>query len=241
MVNKVSSYMSLMARFCHSSEMANEFDIELIRANLRRIMEQRDVKPTTLSLAVGKSPSLVHDFLERTSDPRIGTLYKLAKELNCDISALLSEQFRPVALGPTLYVKGKVAAGEWIEALEEEEVAWEEFTGRDNVTADPSHRFGLRVCGDSMNEIYPEGTIIECVNLFGRADYAHGKKVVLTRQREDMMMEATVKELVEIGGEWWARPRSTNPIHQGFKLSDPGEGIIEVKVVAVVVSSVRPE
>jgi SOS-response transcriptional repressor LexA len=241
MVNKVSSYMSLMARFCHSDEMANDFDIELIRANLRRIMGQRDVKPTTLSLAVGKSPSLVHDFLERTADPRIGTLYKLAKELNCDISALLSEQFRPVSLGPTLYVKGKVAAGKWIEALEEDEGAWEEFTGRDNVTADPTHRFGLRVCGDSMDEIYPEGTIIECVNLFGRADFAHGKKVVILRERDDHLIEATVKELVDIDGEWWAKPRSSNPAHQAFKLSEPGEGIIEVKVIAVVVSSVREE
>lgn len=148
-------------------------------------MGQREVKPTTLSLAVGKSPSLVHDFLERTSDPRISTLYKLAKELDCDISALLSGQFQPVSLGPTLFVKGRVAAGEWIEALELPEDDWEEFTGRDNVQADASHRFGLRVCGDSMDEIYPDGTIIECVNLFGRADFAHGKKAVILRKRHD--------------------------------------------------------
>lgn len=134
-----------------------------------------------------------------------------------------------------------MAAGEWVEAYEWPHSEWEEFTGRGNVDALTEHRFGLRVVGDSMDQIYPEGTIVECVSVFGRAEIASGKKVVIVRKRVDELVEATVKELVEINGKMWARPKSSNPVHQAFDLSNPGEGIASIRIAAVVVSSVREE
>lgn len=228
---------------CESWDMSQPFDIAVLRQRISAIMERKKVKPTTLSLQIGNSSTLVKDLLEKTGDVKLGTLYKIAKALDCEISDLLSteQDVAPARLGPRLFVKGAVAAGEWVEAYEWPHADWEEFTGRDNVDALTEHRFGLRVVGDSMDELYPDGTIVECVSVFGRAEIAPGKKVVIVRKRADELIEATVKELVEINGKMWARPKSSNPMHQAFDLNEPGEGIKSIRVAAVVVSSVREE
>jgi SOS-response transcriptional repressor LexA len=223
--------------------MNRKFDISILREQLERKMAQKGVKPTTLSLQVGKSPTLVKDLLEKTNDVKLSTISKLAEALNCDMSELVfpEDQLVPVQLGPTLYVKGEVAAGEWVEAYEYPEKDWMSFTGRSDVKADRKHRFGLRVSGDSMDEIYPPGTIVECVSVFGHMDIEPGKKVVVLRRRTDQALEATVKELVEIKGDLWLRPRSRNPEHQSIKVSEQDADIEETRIIAVVVASVRPE
>lgn len=204
-------------------------------------MHAKGVKPTSLSLAVGNSPTLIRDLFEKSADPKLSTIYRIAAALSVDATDLLLGDLEPAPIGPSLHVKGLVAAGEWVEAFEWPEQDWEIMTGRPDVTADLDHRFGLLVSGDSMNDVYPEGTYIECVSVFGRAEIAPGKKVVVLRHREDGLIEATVKELVEIDGELWARPRSSNPVHQAFKLDQPEEGITETRIAAVVVGSMRPE
>src|SRR5690606_8262855 len=144
-------------------------------------------------------------------------------------------------LGPRLYVKGIVAAGVWGEAFELPEAEWQTFTGRTGIEAPIDMRFGLRVVGDSMDERYPEGTILECVSLFSGIDPAPGRNVVVLRTDEAGRVEATVKELVEQDGELWLVPRSSNPVHRPFKLCEPEPGIAEIRIAAVVVASVRPE
>lgn len=145
-------------------------------------------------------------------------------------------------MGPTLYIKGIVAAGTWGEAMEVAESEWEPFTGRSDVAALPRDRFGLRVEGDSMNQLYPPGTILECVSVFGHIEIEPGKRVIVLRERTDGKVEATVKELVEDNDELWLVPRSTNPAHQAFKLDDSGDPeIVETRITAIVVASIRQE
>ena len=222
--------------------MTDRPELERVRANLRRLMEQKDIAPTTLSYAVSKTnPTLVADLLTRTKDVKLGTLQKLAENLGVTLDRLISEDLSDTFAGPSLHVKGVVAAGRWVEAYEDPAPDWEVMTGRPDVRAPVSHRFFLRVEGDSMDEVYPPGSYIECVSLFGGAEATEGRRVVVMRQREDLMVEATVKELVQINGETWFVPRSSNPAHQAFKATDGGEGIDEVRILAVVVGSVRPE
>jgi SOS-response transcriptional repressor LexA len=147
-------------------------------------------------------------------------------------------------LGPRLFVKGEVAAGVWKDAWEMEADAWEAFTGRADVNTPIRERFGLRVVGDSMNEIYPPGTIIECVAYNGNSTIPSGKRVVVQRVRFGQAVETTVKELVRAAdGVEWLVPRSTNPAFQTpFRVDDPGGPDIEsVSVIALVVASTRPE
>jgi transcriptional regulator with XRE-family HTH domain len=173
-------------------------------------------------------------------EPKFEQLFALAKVLDVQPGSLLDPSMT-VQLGPTLFVKGEVAAGVWRQAVEWPAEDWQTFTGRADVTADLDHRFGLRVVGDSMDMIYPHGTLVECVSLFGRAEVAPGKRVVVIRTNDQYECEATVKELVEQDGELWLVPRSYNPNHRPFKLSEPEPGILETRIAAVVVASVRPE
>ena len=146
-----------------------------------------------------------------------------------------------VSLGPRLYVKGSVQAGHWAEAYEWPEEEWRPFPGRADVTAGMNHRFGLEVIGDSMNVIYPHGSVVECVSVFGPAEVAPGKRVVVLRRRANLEFEATVKELVAIDGVLWAAPRSHNPSFTAFRLDQDEVDVIETRVIAVVVGSYRPE
>lgn len=147
-----------------------------------------------------------------------------------------------IELGPRLYVVGSVAAGVFSEQWRRDESQWEAFTGRPDVAAPLKDRFGLEVVGDSMNLLYPEGTILECVWYFGDEVIPSGKRVIVQRTRDDGALEATVKELVrdEDGVEWLV-PRSSNPVHQAFRGDQPGEGITRVEIIARVVASIRPE
>lgn len=173
-------------------------------------------------------------------EPTLAQVHQLADILGVDAGSLIDPGVA-LAVGPRLFVKGEVAAGLWQPAYEWPEADWQSFTGRADVTAAAQHRFGLRITGDSMNELYPAGTIVECVSLFGHAEAKPGKRVVVIRRDIHDMYEATVKELVEQDGELWLVPRSTNPAHQPFRIGSQEEGIVETRIAAVVVASVRPE
>jgi phage repressor protein C with HTH and peptisase S24 domain len=147
-----------------------------------------------------------------------------------------------VELGPRLFVVGEVAAGVFKEAWKLDESDWEAFTGRPGVVAPLSDRFGLIVSGDSMDMLYPPGTILECANYFGDEQIPSGKRVIVQRTKLDGSLEATVKELArDPEGVEWLVPRSTNPTHQAFRGDAPGPGIAQVEIIAVVVASIRPE
>jgi transcriptional regulator with XRE-family HTH domain len=173
-------------------------------------------------------------------EPPLEKLFEIAHHLGVPAGSLLGEN-RGAPVGPSLYVKGEVVAGVWKAACEWPEEEWQSFTGRGDVNAEMIHRFGLRIVGDSMDQIYPPGTIIECVSTFGHTEIEPGKRVVIVRMDNHGHYESTVKELVEQDGEMWAVPRSYNPAHAPIKLNGPEPGIVETRIAAVVVSSVRPE
>lgn len=224
-----------------NAAMQKPFDIEVVRRNLRRIMDARDVRPTSLSKQLGDSPSLVSDLLNKTQDTKLSTIYRLADALDVPVDRLLASDVQPIETGPKLYLKGEVAAGLWREAYEWAREDWQAATGRSDIHAPADERFFLRIVGDSMDELYPEGTLIECLSVFAVEQIEPGRRVVVVRQRDDGMMEATVKELALVDGRPWLRPRSRNPAHSAFAVDDPGEGIEEVRIIAQVVASVRPE
>lgn len=207
------------------------------------LRKQKGFTQASLAERIGVEQPTVQRWEKGKREPDLGQLNKLAEVLNVEISELLvpSSSLQTVPLGPKLFVKGEVAAGKWCEAYELPQDEWQTFTGRADVDVDLKHRFGLRVEGDSMDMLYPEGTIVECVSVFSEVDLEPGKRVVVIREDDKGLLEATVKELVETDGELWLVPRSTNPSHAPWKVSEPPTGTIEVRITAVVVASFRPE
>jgi transcriptional regulator with XRE-family HTH domain len=207
---------------------------------LSALRKKRGLSQAKLAEIVGVEQPTVQRWETGKRLPDLDALHRLATALGVTAGALL-EGGTIISVGPTLWVKGEVAAGIWRAAAEWPEEDWQTFTGRPDVTAKSEHRFGLIVTGDSMNQLYPAGTIIECVSTFGRAEIVPGKRVVIVRKNDRGEYEATVKELVEQNGKMWAVPRSLNPAHQAIDLESPEPGIVETRIAAVVVGSYRPE
>lgn len=207
---------------------------------LAEIRKRKGLTQAQIAERVGVEQPTYQRWEKGKREPSFAQLFELAAVLEVDPGSLLDPTVA-ASIGPRLFVKGEVAAGVWKAAVELPESEWQAFTGRADVQADIRHRFGLRVVGDSMNEIYPPGTIVECVSLFGRAEAVPGKRVVVVRTNDYGECEATVKELVDQDGALWLVPRSHNPVHRPIKLDEPEPGIVETRIAAVVVSSVRPE
>lgn len=153
------------------------------------------------------------------------------------------DRVEPTQLGPLIPIQGAVAAGVFRDRLEYPEEEWEMFTGAANVDAPIKQRFGLRVEGDSMDLLYPPGTILECIRYWGDFSIPNGRRVIVQRVRQDDGVETTVKEYMEDkDGVVWLIPRSSNPAFQApFRCDQPEQGITDVRVIALVVASTRYE
>lgn len=153
------------------------------------------------------------------------------------------DTFTPAQLGPPIPIQGVVAAGVFKERMEYDESEWETFTGSPSVDAPIKQRFGLRVEGESMDLLYPPGTVLECVRYWGNEPIPNGKRVIVQRTHENGTVETTVKEYREDGdGIIWLVPRSSHPAFQApFRCDQPESGIADIRVIAIVIASTRYE
>lgn len=124
-------------------------------------------------------------------------------------------------------VKGSLQAGEWAETNE-----WEEDRQRDVMIPDdpelrPVSLYAGEVAGDSMNRIYPAGTVVVLspVGGTGPDQVREGARYHVRHTRRDGQVEDTIKTLVRgEGGHWWLKPESTHPEHQSWIPLDGVEG-----------------
>jgi len=145
-------------------------------------------------------------------------------------------------LGPLLSIKKTVAAGVWQVAQQLDEEDWQTFTGSPDVVAPLRDRYGVRVEGQSMDLIYPPGTILECVSYWGNEPIPSGRRVIVQRERDSGEYETTVKEyVVGSDGVAWFVPRSSDPSFQAFRFGQTEPGIAAAEIVAIVVASIRYE
>lgn len=112
-----------------------------------------------------------------------------------------------------------VQAGAWVETheLPESEVV--------DVTLPPASFpgktiYGLKVKGNSMSAVYPDGSIVFCIPSYELPEdrgFKHGDHVVVERAHAELpdVTEATLKEYhVADDGTVWLVPRSTDPRYQ---------------------------
>ena len=142
------------------------------------------------------------------------------------------------------FVRGEVAAGVWTVAYEWAQDDWYPYSGGTHITAPEGTRFGMIARGASMDQVYPDGTVLDCISIDvfdGKID--SGQRVIVERVRADGEVEATVKEYMKADdGRVWLVPRSNSPQFQApIALDDPDPDIAEIRIVAIVVGSYRPE
>ncbi len=209
---------------------------------LSGLRKKRGWSQAKLAEMIGVEQPTIQRWESGKREPDISALQSLAAALGVTVGDLIDGS-EMQALGPTLFVKGDVRAGHWLEQPMRDPDEWERFTGRSDITVPLADRGGMRVIGDSMGDLYPHGTIVEYVKLIGGAELESGKRVIVQRERDDGEFEITVKEfrIDDLGREWLV-PRSSNPEFQApIRLDDPGPGIVSVTILAIVVASVRPE
>lgn len=182
---------------------------------------------------------------EKGAMPDYQHLLKLAEIGGTSVEELLGGGAEPAMRlpGTPVTVIGSVAAGVWKEAWEWPEEDRFTFHGGLHVDVQGERRFGLKVEGDSMDLVYPHGTLLDCVSIFSVGEVKPGQRVIVLRFRHDREVEATVKEYARSqDGVEWLLPRSTKPEFQSpIPVSDPGPDVAEITIVGIVVGSYRPE
>lgn len=142
-------------------------------------------------------------------------------------------------------VTGSVAAGVWSETTEwPQSDRFEILIGHSPFPK--ARRFGLRVDGHSMDQVFASGTLLDCLSIFDlNIEPANGDIVIVERHRDDGMRELTVKEyLCEDDGRSWLVPRSTKPEFQApIEVGRPDvdhENDGYVQVIAYVIGAYHP-
>lgn len=143
-----------------------------------------------------------------------------------------------------LIVNGSVEAGAWRSSEHWNDERSFVIEGMPSPIAG-AERFGLVTVGNSMDEFYEPGTVLDCVSIFkGGVPPQSGDHVIVERVRPDGLRELTVKEYREEDGRYLLVPRSTRPGYHPIEYSGPDidqpAGDETVQVIGFVISAYPP-
>ena len=138
-----------------------------------------------------------------------------------------------------LPVLGKSRAGDWLDIsimddLHEPEVI--------HVARDPRYpharQYALKVEGDSMSEMFPDGCYVTVVNFADTGMGFRPKMVVHVEQRMGgtSLVETTIKQISD--DLKWLLPRSKNPAHKPLPVE--GNAATEIEVKGIVTGKWEP-
>lgn len=223
------------------------YRLEMGKAIATKIKEMRislGLNQTELAERLGVTQASVSRW-EKGSMPDAPRIAQLAELRGESVKQFIDgsiESNKTTALG-RYWVRGSVMAGVWAVAYEWPQDDWVSYAGGSHVNVPEDMRYGLRAEGISMNMVYPSGTILDCVKLEAMPDLRSGQRVIVERIALDGTIEATVKEYQKDElGRAWLMPKSYDPQFQTpISASEPGEGVAEIRIVAIVVGSYRPE
>jgi len=127
---------------------------EIFAANLKRIMDEREIDAPKLASMIGLEKQAVYSWLKKKSFPSTSNLQKLIDELHVTSDALLAMHPNVKKGMAAIPLYGTVAAGTPIEMLPVDDM--KEAPAR-YIDDDPD-AFLVRVHGTSMNRIVPDGS-----------------------------------------------------------------------------------
>lgn len=221
--------------------MTKKIDAARKRQALRAFMTERGIKPKPWAERAGLSPNTLYNFLNGESERLESETYQKLADAERVPVFVIDGTINITKLPSIIHVLGRVQAGAWLETN-----AWhEDDTYAVSTVIEDYYRncvFGLEVVGESMNALYPEGSIVICVPILEfRGELRTGVKVVCERMGTDGLKEVTVKELViDDEGESWLWPRSNSPLFQSPVAWD-NHDTDTVSVSAVVIFSQKRE
>lgn len=183
-------------------------------------------------ITAGVGLNTIRHIRARGHAPKPENLYKLAVALGVPPAYFLEaagetsknntgEAQQTTAIIPsieTIYVKGFVQAGHMQEAIEWPASDWIPVYAPTDSRYQDIERFGLQVRGNSMNRVYPDGSIVIAIRFdqLGRMPRSGERVVVLCRTKYGSdEMEATVKRYqIDEAGRHILWPESDDPLYQ---------------------------
>jgi hypothetical protein len=233
----------------------------LLQHRIRLRMKALQTNPFRAASENGLKPDTIRNILRpgKATNPRQDTLIDLARALKCSVAYLTGETDSlgdaPAAAAIPLrnydpyplVVRHSVAAGVWREVDELRQVEPELSPLRSSPNWPSNVQWVDHVVGDSMNEVYPDGSYVRVVSIFAIRGYqpVEGDHVEVLRRRDGgMLLERTLKEIryTKDGKiELWARstnPKWAEPIpyHDGIK---PDDEEAEVRIEGLVTGDFR--
>jgi len=136
------------ARTCDISHMATSLNIQLIRDRIEAEMERKGFSRRKLSIQAGVGVTAIRDLLERTENPGIGTLHKVAEALDVTFEQISGPDAVPLL--------GEIGAGGRIAFFKDDH----EYETVPRPPLAPGPLMALKVSGDSMLPKYEPGDII---------------------------------------------------------------------------------
>lgn len=227
---------SLSAAMAVSTRMGMSDDTPMLpRDALRRIRERQGLTRAALAERVDTAERVIAA-LER-GEQRLSDVWiaKLAPAMNAASADLLAE----APFAHQVVVLGRAQAGSWSEAWE-----WPDDL-RYTVAVPLTERqararvYGVEVVGDSMDRIYPEGSVCVVASLNRLGETAQSGRRYLIERKRGGAIETTIKRLQVRDDVWWLVPESDNPIHQAFPMNDPDAD--EVRIRGRIIRSIRAE
>ncbi|MBS1079131.1 LexA family protein [Gluconobacter kondonii] len=209
-------------------------------------LKAREINP-----AVGVD--FIRDMRRRGHPPRSDKLAALAQVLEVSPASLVEVlEGQKTLLEPIhttqIEVRGDVQAGVWREAIEWPAVDWYAITVPIDTAYQGFHRYGLKVCGQSMNKVFPEGSVVVVINFgdLGRLPKTGDFVVAVQRCSKTDQYEATVKAVqIRDDGTVILWPQSWDPAFQTPVILPPHDGpdsagTPDVMIQALVVGSYQP-
>ncbi len=211
------------------------------REILRSFMAERGLKAAGWAKKSGVGANSIYNFLNGESDALSPITYgKLARTAGVPVWKISGEEPEPPS-ATAVWVIGEVRAGVFVNAVERDPSQWYAI----DVPVPPRFRKmakALEVKGPSMNQDYPEGSIVLWVDMLNARPPRHLDHVIVYAHHMDGSIEATLKELrISADGHKWLWPKSDHPdFQQPLNVDQPGDHIADVEIAGLVVGDYRP-
>jgi SOS-response transcriptional repressor LexA len=230
-----------------TNDLRDQVDASTKRASaamIRLVMTKLDISAAQLARRAGIAPSTI----TRALDPNIR--FTPSARTMARIGAVAGgadpDAAPPLALRDDsvpemksrlrrVPVLGEVRAGAWLEIAEDPEPS--EWVFVDDDDYQDTRLFALRVIGSSMDQVYPEGTIVIAADAVGASVF--DGDIVVVRRQKGPLVETTLKEIeASTPGRFVLWPRSSDAAHQDPIVIERDEQADEgPQIIGVVIAS----
>ncbi|MBZ9659822.1 XRE family transcriptional regulator [Mesorhizobium sp. ESP-6-4] len=205
---------------------------------IKALRERLGIDQKELSQRIGVDQSTVSKYERGIQEPKREPSMRLAELAGVPFGEWMGVE--PISTADVraknVTVVGELCAGQWREAIE-----WDhddQYTVPALIDSDlPGYPLkGFVVRGTSMNEYYPDGSIVfAAATIANGLQPANGDHVIVTRRNNKGLYEASLKEyVIGVDGSKWLFPRSHDPEHKTPLRLDDSE---EVTVTGIVRAS----